>query len=70
MLIQNGSDVNAVNNRGSTALMNAAHQGFEEIVQMLIDRKARINAVDEDNSTALIFSSAQGIKQTHIDQII
>lgn len=60
LLILNGSDVNAIGQHGSNALMNAAHQGFEHIVKMLIDRGAGINAIDDLGNSALINSATIG----------
>jgi len=44
MLVQLGNDVNAVNDRGETALHGAAYRGANTIVQYLVDKGAKLDA--------------------------
>ena len=48
ILMNNGADVNAKNNRDITALMYSAFQGSEEIAKILIDCGANLNAKDKN----------------------
>ncbi len=52
-LIEQGADVNAIDNNGNTALMWASARGHTETVGFLIDKGADVNAVDNDGDTAL-----------------
>ena len=53
VLIQNGADVNAVNESKETALHLASAKGHVDVVKVLIQNGADVNAVEEDNWTAL-----------------
>jgi ankyrin repeat protein len=43
MLVELGNDVNAVNDRGETALHGAAYRGANTIVQFLVDKGAKLD---------------------------
>lgn len=58
-LIDNGADVNAVDNEGWTALTYASGNGHTALVRMLLDSGA-VNAVDIDGWTALTYASLYG----------
>ncbi len=60
ILLEAGSDVNAVNEAGFTALHGAAFSGVNEVVQLLVDKGARINAQDWRERTP--FRLAEGHK--------
>jgi ankyrin repeat protein len=51
--LQNGIDVNAKNEWGSTALMAAAYYGKADIANLLLQRGAKINDKDNFGSTSL-----------------
>ncbi len=51
LLIESGADVDATNNRGETALMEARNA---EITQLLIYAGADVNATNSDGLTALM----------------
>ena len=53
LLLDNGADVNAKNNSGSTALHWPAFQGNDEIVRLLIERGAYLHVVNNNGNTAL-----------------
>lgn len=59
-LIQEGADVNAVDNYGWTALIWACDKGFVEIAQALVEAKANLNHRDTVGATPLIRASARG----------
>ena len=44
MLVELGNDVNAVNDRGETALHGAAYRGANTIVQYLVEKGAKLDA--------------------------
>ncbi len=57
ILVEAGADLNgASRDRESTALMDAAARGDEEICRLLIDAGAKIDTVGKDGQTALMLS--------------
>lgn len=60
LLIQNGADVNVMNQRHDNALTWSAYLGPESMVKLLIENGADINAANEFNKSALIFSITSG----------
>ena len=62
--IEDGFDVNRVNNHGHQVLMIAAHQGHIDIVKLLIKHGANVNAKHKiSGNTALIGAVFQGQKE-------
>ena len=59
-LLNNGSDVNEVDNKGRSALMCAIAICNERIIDMLIDKNARINAKDNKGRSVLMYALAMG----------
>lgn len=59
-LIEQGTNVNAKNNKGFTALMSASAMGHLEIVEYLISKGADVNAKTDEGFTALIGASMAG----------
>ncbi len=55
-----GADVNAVNDRGETALHGAASRGSNAIVQLLVDRGARLDATNKRGFTPLNVANGEG----------
>ena len=53
VLIQNGADVNAVNEDKETALHYAAWEGHVDVATLLIQNGVDVNAVDQWKRTAL-----------------
>jgi ankyrin repeat protein len=51
-----GAEVNAVDERGSTPLLEAARYGHEDITRVLIAAGADVKAKDKDGKTALMLA--------------
>lgn len=60
ILLENGADVNAHNNQGTTALTYAAVKGKAEVVEALLIAGANPNARDNDTETVLMWAAAVG----------
>ena len=60
LLIQAGSNVNAVDPEGQTALFKAAIAGRDDTVQTLIENKAEVNHQSQIGDTALICAALEG----------
>lgn len=56
-LLDSGSDVNAVDELGFTALMCAAIRGSRESVELLLDAGGDANMTDDDGMTALMWAA-------------
>jgi uncharacterized protein len=56
LLLANGTDINAKDQYGQTALMNAAHRGQVELVRLLIEHGADLNITAKYNLSALMLS--------------
>lgn len=61
--LQNGADINAVDEGGKTPLMNAINNSFVNmnVVDALCTRKTNLNAQDNDGYTALMYAACNGI---------
>ncbi len=51
-----GSEINAKNEHGMTALMFAAKEGHLQTVQLLIERNVRVNDLNNEGKTARMLS--------------
>ena len=47
-----------------TALHKAAHRGYKDIVQLLVEEGALIEAMDNDNATSLHLAARNGHTRT------
>ena len=59
-LIENGANLNATNNNGTTALTFATQYNKVDIVKLLLEQKADATIKDNDNKTALDYAEAKG----------
>jgi len=69
-LLDAGIDINSLDERGQTALMNAAHSGDVELTQVLIQRGADLNRTAKYRLTALmlaVISNHPGIVRLLVD---
>ena len=64
LLLDNGADIEAMNDSGETALVGAAAGGHEAIVRLLLDKGADIEAKDDSGRTALVRAAARGHEAT------
>ena len=67
ILIENGADINAKDNGGTTALMNASTEDDYinyEICKLLIENGANVNDKDLQGANALIYASTFGNYET------
>ena len=64
LLLEKGSDVNAVGIRGFAPLHSAAWGGHTEVAKVLIAHKANVNARDEDGNTPLVWAAGAGHTNT------
>ena len=55
-----GADVNGVNQAGDTALHAAASQGYDQVVQLLVERGAQINVKNKRGLTPLALARGVG----------
>jgi ankyrin repeat protein len=62
-LIQNGSDINAMNNDGNTALMLSAGLNKKNLSLFLLSKGADANARNKQGSSALIIASSKGYSE-------
>ncbi len=59
-LLNDGVDINAKDEHGQTALMNAAHAGQLELLRLLIERGANLNVTAKYNLSALMLALIAG----------
>jgi ankyrin repeat protein len=59
-LIEKGADVNTKSRNGSTPLMNAAHQGSPEMIDLLLDAHADYDTANGGTMTMLTMASLVG----------
>ena len=60
ILLDKGADVNAANEYGLTALMDAPHRQPARVIELLVKRGADTNARDHQGRTALMFAAEDG----------
>lgn len=58
--IERGTDVNARDSQGRTALMSASEKGHVKVVKLLLDRGASVNAQVDIMGTALMMAAYNG----------
>jgi ankyrin repeat protein len=60
VLLDKGAAVNAKNNFGNTALLNAAGNGQAEVVKLLLDRGASVDLGNNEGVTPLLMAAQYG----------
>ncbi|MWV42153.1 hypothetical protein GRF59_00785 [Paenibacillus sp. HJL G12] len=60
-LLQNGADIDAVDDRGRTATMAATYNHKPEMVKLLIEKGADINIRDHNLNNVLLYAGAEGM---------
>jgi uncharacterized protein len=60
--IEHGVDVNAANDKGSTALHGAAASGRDQVVAFLVEKGAKLDAKDKDGRTPLDIAMGVGTR--------
>lgn len=63
ILIENGADINIVDNEGWTPLMRVASMGDEKITELLVQNDARIDIVNNFSETAIVHSAIANCTQ-------
>ena len=61
-MIDNGADINYLDNNGRSALMKASEKGSRDIVQLLLQNRADVNAKDNLGNTVLTNALNNGKK--------
>ena len=62
--VSRGADVNSRDNKGRTALMNAAMGGYDNVVEFLLSKGADPKIEDNDGFTAMSHANKHGHKHT------
>ena len=62
-LLVKGTDVNAEDNRGTTALIAASAMGHSEVVKVLLDKNADVTVKNNKGETALKLARTHDIAQ-------
>ena len=58
-------DINAINDRGQTALHGAAYNGSDSMVQLLVDHGARLDVKDQSGKTPLAIADGAPTDGVH-----
>jgi ankyrin repeat protein len=64
LLLSHGAELDAVDDRGRTALMMAAEIGHAEVVKLLIGRGADQSVRDKGGRTALDLAADESVRRT------
>jgi ankyrin repeat protein len=64
LLLSRGAQIDAVDDRGRTALMMAAELGHAEVVTMLVGRGADRSVRDKTGRSAFDLATDEGVRRT------
>lgn len=59
-IISDGADINAIDSRGRSALLEAAWGGYNDVVKFLLDKGANPNLADSTGYTPIMRASEEG----------
>jgi ankyrin repeat protein len=60
LIFENGAEIDFENFYGSMPLMQAAEQGYEAVLELLLANGAEVNAYNDGNDTALSLAAQEG----------
>jgi hypothetical protein len=63
LLLGHGADIDATDDLGETALMEAAKRGYLDAVRLLVDEGADKSLVSSENKTALVYAREGGFQE-------
>src|SRR5262249_35085366 len=71
-LLEAGSDVNAANGAGDTALHGAAASGYTRVIQLLVERGATVDAENKKGQTplAMTATAARGVDKKKVADVL
>ena len=69
-LLEDGADVNEVDEKGMTPLHHAARRGHDDMTHMLLARGASVNAQDQDGNTPLHLAAKSNHDETMVELLI
>ena len=59
LCLEQGADVNAVNNQGFAAIHGASNKAFDSMIKLLVEHGAKLDIKDKQGRTAMTF--AEGV---------
>lgn len=69
LLIENGADVNLINEKNNTALIVALDRGFESAAEILIRNGAAVNSFGQNKETPIMRAAHRGKEEVKSDNV-